>query len=175
MTNYFSGIISSSMKGLFKDAIDALLEDTALTLPCTLYYGVTKWENCSNCIYDPIGKKSSNRFQDGGPVPFPFGGVCPVCNSAGKRPVITTDTLNLAVIFNYKDFLQMSTPVNNPAGIIQTVSKKETTSKLKRAKEIQVATDIKAYADHRFERMSEPEPVGFGNSDFVICNWKRLK
>jgi len=163
------------MKGLFKDAIDALLEDTALTLPCTLYYGVTKWENCSNCIYDPIGKKSSNRFQDGGPVPFPFGGVCPVCNSAGKRPVITTDTLNLAVIFNYKDFLQMSTPVNNPAGIIQTVSKKETTSKLKRAKEIQVATDIKAYADHRFERMSEPEPVGFGNSDFVICNWKRLK
>ena len=175
MTNYFSGIISSSMKGLFKDAIDALLEDTALTLPCTLYYGITKWENCSNCIYDPIGKKSSNRFQDGGPVPFPFGGVCPVCNSAGKRPVITTDTLNLAVIFNYKDFLQMSTPVNNPAGMIQTVSKKETTPKLKRAKEIQVATDIKAYADHRFERMSEPEPVGFGNSDFVICNWKRLK
>ena len=175
MTNYFSGIISSSMKGLFKDAIDALLEDTALTLPCTLYYGVTKWESCNNCTYDPIGKKSSNRYQDGGPVPFPFGGVCPVCNSAGKRPVITTDTLNLAVIFNYKDFLQMSTPVNNPAGIIQTVSKKETTSKLKRAKEIQVATDIKAYADHRFERMSEPEPVGFGNSDFVICNWKRLK
>jgi uncharacterized protein YcsI (UPF0317 family) len=101
--------------------------------------------------------------------------VCPVCNSVGKRPVITTDTLNLAVIFNYKDFLQISTPVNNPAGMMQTVSKKETTPKLKRAKEIQVATDIKAYADHRFERMSEPEPVGFGNSDFVICNWKRLK
>ena len=108
MTNYFSGIISSNMKGLFKDAIDALLEDTALTLPCTLYYGVTRWESCSNCTYDPIGKKSSNRYQDGGPVPFPFGGVCPVCNSVGKRPVITTDTLNLAVIFNYKDFLQIS-------------------------------------------------------------------
>ena len=69
----------------------------------------------------------------------------------------------------------MSTPVNNPDGLIQTIGKKEVTPQLKRAKEIQVATDIAAYADHRFQRAAEPEPIGFGNSEFVLCTWKRVK
>ena len=172
--NYFAGIINSDLKNLFNDAIKALLEDSGATVPCTLYYGITKWESCSNCLYDPIGRKSSNRFQDGGSVPFPFGGVCPVCNGAGKRPLIKTENIYLAVIFDYKQFMSMSAPVNNPEGLIQTIGKKETTPKIKRAKEIQVATDIAAYSDHRFQRVSEPEPVGFGNSEFVICNWKRV-
>ena len=55
------------------------------------------------------------------------------------------DIYILGVIFNYKEFLQMSTPVNNPDGLIQTIGKKEVTPQLKRAKELQVATDIAAY------------------------------
>jgi hypothetical protein len=39
----FSNIITSDMKKLFSNAIRALLEDTALTVPCTLYYGITKY------------------------------------------------------------------------------------------------------------------------------------
>ena len=172
--NYFAGIINSDLKNLFNDAINALLEDSGATLPCTLYYGVTKYESCSNCLYDPIGRKSSNRFQNGGSVPFPMGAVCPVCNGDGKRPVIPPATIYLAVIFDYKQFLSMSAPVNNPDGMIQTLGKKEATPRLKRAKEIQVATNISGYADHRFQRISEPEPLGFGNSEFVLCNWKRV-
>ena len=172
--NYFAGIITSDMKKLFNDAIDALLEDTALTIPCTVSYGITRWENCSNCIYDPIGKKSSNRYQNGGSVPFPMGGICPLCNSAGKKPIISTENIYLGVIFNYKDFLQMSTPVNNPDGLIQTIGKKEVTPQIKRAKELQVATDISAYSNHRFQRASEPEPIGWGDSEFVLCTWKRV-
>lgn len=58
----FSGIITSDMKSLFDNAIGSLLEDAALTVQCTLHFGVTKYEDCSNCIYDPIGRKSSNKF-----------------------------------------------------------------------------------------------------------------
>ena len=165
--NYFAGIITSDMKKLFNDAIDSLLEDTALTIPCTVSYGITRWENCSNWIYDPIGK-------NGGSVPFPMGGICPLCNSAGKKPMISTENIYLGVIFNYKDFLQMSTPVNNPEGLIQTIGKKEVTPQIKRAKELQVATDISAYSNHRFQRASEPEPIGWGDSEFVLCTWKRV-
>jgi hypothetical protein len=68
----------------------------------------------------------------------------------------------------------MSTPVNNPDGLIQTIGKKEVTPQLKRAKELQVATDISAYANHRFQRVSEPEPIGWGDSEFVLCTWKRV-
>ena len=73
MVNPFSGIVDDSFKSLFSNAITAILEDDALTVSCTLDYGVTRYESCVNCLYDPIGQKSSNRFQHGGPVPFPFG------------------------------------------------------------------------------------------------------
>ena len=173
--NPFSGIITNDFKDLFSNAIKALLEDAALTVACTLYFGVTKYEDCTNCVYDPIGRKSSNRFHTGGPVSFRNGGVCPVCSGNGKKPVISTENLNLAVIYNYRDFLGVETPVNVPDGVIQTIAKKEITPKLYRAKELQPSITIKNYADARFERISDPQPVGFGNDDFVFCNWKRIK
>ena len=60
--NPFSGIIDSNFKSIFNDAISSMLDSTACTVPCTLKYGVTKYDSCANCIYDPIGKKSSNRY-----------------------------------------------------------------------------------------------------------------
>lgn len=171
----FSNIITDDLKKLFGNAIRALLEDGGLTVPCKLYFGITKYEACTNCIYDPIGRKSSNRFQTGGPVPFRNGGICPVCSGVGKKPVITTEDINLGIIYNYKDFLGIQTPVNAPEGMIQVIANKEATPKLLRAKEIQPSTGISGYADARFERMTEPQPVGFGNDDFVFCTFKRTK
>ena len=86
--NPFSGIIDSSLKSVFNNAISAILENDALTIACTLEYGITKYEDCVNCLYDPIGQKSSNRFQDGGPVPFPFGdaGGNNVVKSGNPKP-----------------------------------------------------------------------------------------
>lgn len=173
-TNPFAGIISSDLKDLFNNAIGALFENGACTVPCTLHYGITKWEACSNCIFDPIGRKSSNRFQNGGPVPFPFGGICPLCDGAGKKPVISTETANLMVIFDHKEFLSTSAPVHSPDGLIQTMAQKELTPQMKRAKEIQVATDLGGYGNHRYQRIEEPQPIGFGGNEFVICTWKRI-
>ena len=71
MVNPFSGIIDNNFKTLFNNAIFAILENGALTITCTLEYGVTRYENCVNCVFDPIVRKSANRIQDGGPFPFP--------------------------------------------------------------------------------------------------------
>ncbi len=173
MTNPFSGIISTEFKALFNNAISALLYDEACTLPCTIYYGITKYESCVNCLYDSIGRKSANRYQSGGPAPFSFGSICPMCSGAGKRAVETTETIKLMIIWDYKQFVG-STTVNSPEGLIQTMTFDENTPKLKRAKEILVATDKASYGTHRYERISEPEPCGFGNTEFVICTWKRI-
>jgi hypothetical protein len=172
MSNPFSGIISSDFKQLFTNAISALLYDDSLTWPCTLHFGATRYEDCANCVYDPIGQKSSNRFQDGGPLPFPFGHICPMCNGAGKRAKETTETLNLMVIFDHEEFINVGT-VNNPEGMIQTITFGSNTPTLKRAKEIQVATDVGSYGRHRYERATEPQPCGLGNSEFVECLWRK--
>ena len=171
MSNPFSGIISSDFKQIFTNAISALIYDDACTVPCTLYYGVTRYEDCVNCIYDPIGRKSSNKFQDGGSVPFPFGSICPMCNGQGKRGVESSEDLNLMVIWDYKQFMNVGT-VENPDGMIQTMTFAENTPKIKRAKEIIVATQLGSYARHRYERAGEPTPCGF-SSEFVSCTWKK--
>tara|TARA_R100000808_G_scaffold23947_1_gene53963 strand:- start:9601 stop:10128 length:528 start_codon:yes stop_codon:yes gene_type:complete len=173
MVNPFSGIIDSSFKSVFNNAISALLENDALTIACTLEYGITKYENCSNCLYDPIGQKSANRFQDGGPAPFPFGSICPLCNGDGKKPVTSSENVNLAVIFEPRQFLEMHTPVNTADGYIQTLATKSMTPKLQRAKEIVVATDVSGFFTHRYQRVSEPLPIGLGNNEFVLCTWRR--
>lgn len=173
MVNPFSGIIDSSLKSVFNNAINAILEDDALTVSCTLEYGITKYESCVNCLYDPIGQKSSNRFQDGGPAPFPFGTLCPVCNGNGRRPLTSSENVNLAVIFEPRQFLEMSTPVNTADGYIQTLAKKTMTHKLQRAKEIIVSTDVSNFFSHRYQRVSEPLPIGLGNNEFVVCTWRR--
>lgn len=174
MISAFTGIIDNSFKKVFNDAIFALLEDDALTIQCTLEYGVTKYESCGNCLYDPIGQKSANRYQDGGPAPFPFGTVCPLCNGNGRRPLTSSENVRLAVIFEPKEFLQLNAPVNTADGYIQTLAKKTMTPKLQKAKEIIVATDLSGQFSHRYQRVSEPSPIGLGNNEFVLCTWRRL-
>ena len=174
MVNPFSGIIDDSFKSVFNNAISAILEDDALTISCTLEYGITKYENCANCLYDPIGQKSSNTIQNGGPVPFPFGGICPLCNGNGKKPVTASENVNLAVIFEPRQFLEIEAPVNTADGYIQTLAKKDLTPKLQRAKEIIVATDVSGFFTHRYQRISEPLPIGLGNNEFILCTWRRL-
>ena len=174
MVNPFSDIINNEFKSIFNNAISALLEDGALTVTCTLEYGITKYENCANCLYDPIGQKSSNRFQNGGPVPFPFGSVCPLCNGNGKKPITSSEDVNLAVIFEPKQFLEITTPVNTADGYIQTLAKKDMTPKLQRAKEIIVSTDVSNFFSHRYQRVSEPLPIGLGNNVFVLCMLRRV-
>ena len=51
--------------------------------------------------------------------------------------------------------------------------KKEMTPKLQRAKDIIVATEVSGFFKHRYERMSEPTPIGLGNNEFVLCTWRR--
>lgn len=95
-----------------------------------------------------------------------------MCNGAGKRSVETTEEINLMVIFDHDQFMNRGT-VADPAGMIQTVTFASNTPKLKRAKEIVVATDITSYGRHRYERVTEPQPCGFRSEDFVECLWKK--
>jgi hypothetical protein len=68
----FGSIDYSGLQTVFDSAIGSMVDSDACTVPCTLEYGVTKYDDCNNCVYDPIGRKSSNVYEAGGPVPFPF-------------------------------------------------------------------------------------------------------
>ena len=174
MPNPFSGIISAELKNIHKQMIDSLLEDDALTVPVRFYYGVTKWDACSNCSpsVGGLGRKGSSVYIHGGPAPFSFGQQCPVCGGESKIPVETNETLNLACIFR---FGRNSTLGFAPDGTFaQTFCGISLFPKIKQANYVLFDTNIEAYTGYKYQRKGEPEPMGFGQNAFILTTWERV-
>src|SRR5690606_18618325 len=113
MSNPFIGIITQELKDLHKNMIDSLLEEDALTRPCTIIYSETKHTECPNCYVNNITGKSSGKYKAGGPNPF-YQGSCPYCYGEGKISEQSTDTLYLLVLWDSKKWI-LSNPGLNVA------------------------------------------------------------
>ena len=173
-TNPFSDIITSSLKNTFDDGVQAMLATTGLTVPCRLSFGVTKYTLCDNCIYDPIGKRSANRYLTGGPVSFTDRQICPVCAGVGRIEKDSTEAIDLMVIWDMKSWIDIGVNVNTPEGYMQTISHIDTLPKIKKAKDITVNTNIEKYVKHKYIRHGEPAPAGLGRDSFLVTMWKRV-
>lgn len=175
--NPFSGLINSEFKKLFTNAIDSLLEQNSLTVPCRLkYISANKEQNlCNNCVFDSISLLSSNRYNGTGPYPFPENTICPVCHGIGTLSDSTKEELlYLAVIFDSKYFLNYSSKtVNIPTGSVQTISKIDTIHKIRNCNEIVFDTDIKNYGNYTYQRSGDPEPCGLGDHHYIATMWQR--
>ncbi len=175
--NGAADLITSAFKELYIMAINQLLEDDALTVPCKLIYGDTKWKECPNCIFNVSTGKSSGKYKHGGPIYFKQG-VCQFCNGLGRLPITSEEELYLAAIFDSKDWIKWNKDTLSPYTpdmFVQTISKFiETYTKLKRTKHIIIDTNIRDYTTRMYERYGEPEPVGLGVSTYVITMWKRI-
>jgi DnaJ-class molecular chaperone len=168
----FEGLITSEFKALFNDAIDALLENTALTTKTQLIYSGSKITSCDNCLINMMTGRSSNKYKSGGPIPFSTG-TCPKCSGEGKLIDEQTEYLYLGVIRDSKKFVG-NPPINNPNEHIQTVSKLSTYSKLKKANKLIVDVDNTNESRNIFERAAEPNFIGFNGGDYIITLWKRI-
>lgn len=173
----FTGIINSTFKTLFNDAIDALLESTALTRPCQLIFGDASAIECPNCYFDVVSQRSNGIYKSGGSIPF-YQGVCPYCFGVGKIYTDSTSTISMAVLWNYKDWVGWNGTnegTKNPYGWVQTISKFSTITDIKRANKVIINTDISSSVKHVFERRSEPNPAGFGADDYLFTMWERIE
>jgi len=177
MSNPFSGIISTELKNMYTNAIDALLEETALTVPCELYYDTEKYEDCDLCVRDDIGDMGGIPFPGGGSNIFPNNQNSPVSDDTEKRRVeVDPEELDLFVIFNYKKWLsidRIADVIKSPEGYVQILTKISNTSKLRQAKYIIINTNLSQYANHRFVKDGEPIPLGLGSHAYSLSMWKR--
>lgn len=171
-TNPFSGIITPELKLLHKNMIDALLEDEALTVECTLTYAETKFTECTNCYMNNVTGKSSGRYKAGGPIPF-TNGQCPYCYGAGKTTSESTENMWLLAIWDSKKWI-LNDPAINVADIsVQTMSKITTLPNLNKCRNIKFDTKIAGHGIGDFTRVGHPQPLGWGDSNWIITSWKR--
>lgn len=176
MDSGFDAIINTEFKRTFNSAIDALLKNTALTVPCKLLYsGGQNTTYCNNCIFDPISKLSSNMYNGTGPSPFTEQMICPVCMGMGLIQQDSFEILYLAVIFDSKYFMNIrsGSVVNIPDGTIQTLCSIEYLPKIRNANEVIVDTNIESYGNYSYQRAGDPTPVGLGDNKYILTMWTR--
>jgi hypothetical protein len=173
MTNPFSNIISANLKQTYKDAIDAILAQNALTVPCTLKYSNSANNIlCNNCIFDPISKTSSSLYNQVGPSPFPDHTICPVCLGMGVTKNSVEEIIHMAVIFDSKYFLNWSSKTMNiPAGAVQTICSISLIDKIKDANEVVFNNNISNLGNYIYQRAGSPEPCGLGDHNYIITMW----
>jgi len=167
-------IITTELKNLYKSFIDELLRSGSLSLPCKLIYEGSSFLESINCDIDPISHKSSNMYKTGGPITFADGQICPYCRGIGGSYSENSDTLDLLVIFDYKYWINFNSKIHSPDGLVQTISKLEDYPKIKNCNKIIIDTNIQNYTESFYQRNSEPEPCGFGDSSYFFTYWKKI-
>lgn len=172
-----NNLIDSNFKNLFISAIDSLLEQTALTLPCKLRYSnQINPVLCNNCIFDTVSRVSANIYNSIGPNPFPDGGICPVCMGNGSYNVdYLEDNVYLACIFDSKYWInrQSNININIPSSMVQTICKIDLLGKLRSATDMVIDTSLSDKTNNIYERAGDPEPAGLGDNRYIITMWKR--
>jgi hypothetical protein len=156
--------------GIFKqyyEVVDELLENSATSFSCRLYYSPIISE-CTNCLF--TYGSSSNIYKQGGPEPFSIG-LCPVCNGKGTLEIESTENIRLRVheytqskmSQNYK---LLNKNIQNPEGILEIRGRKEDIPKLLKSQRILVASGDTQFGPFFYKLTSEPIPHGFGYQYF---------
>jgi hypothetical protein len=173
--NPYINIISPELKAVFNNAIDALLQQNALTVQCRLRYsGQQNSKFCSNCIFDAISQLSSNIYNGTGSNPFSEGSICPVCMGMGMMLSDSSEIVSLACIFDSKYFVNYSSKtINIPAGTIQTICHSSLLPKIRNANDVVVDTTLEQYGNYIYQRAGDPEPIGFGDNRYIATIWSR--
>ena len=168
-------VITPQFKALFNSAIDHLLDKQGLAVPCKIIYDSIKQSTCSNCIFDPIQNRSSNKYNNIGPAPFADLGICPVCNGYGIIDMTAEELIYMAVIFDSKYWLNWgSKSVNIADNMAQSICNINLLPKLQNAKEIIVDSSTANYTNHRYSRANEPELCCLGDNRYIITMWQKI-
>lgn len=163
--------LTNDIKQIAADAIDDLIDQ--LGKSCTLVYPPV-WTVCANCVFDPVGDKSANRWVSGGPIPFQDGAVCPLCSGAGKRADENTEVITMLIANQPSHFFtKLPGSLQLPSGSIQTKGYLSDWPKVIRSKEMILQ---KGVFPTTLRYVLKGEPIDVGNiiqARYMVCNWLR--
>jgi hypothetical protein len=151
------------------DAIDAFV-DTHCDGRVLSSFRETYNTHCSGEDYLPV--PVSEEAASGAYIWFPEGHICPVCHGVGSFPTSYSKPSYITVILDSKKFINAGN-VNIPVGDMQTITPINMYTDLVTSSHIIVDTNITSYAQNKFTRVSEPQPVGLGDNRYIFTNWER--
>lgn len=166
----------SDLKLVFNNAIDSLISQNGLALPCYFLYANTNLQMCHNCIFDPVSNRSLNKYNGSGPSPFGENSICPVCNGMGFDSVNKEELVYLSVLFDSKYWFNWNSKNNTirvPDGSIQTICRAELLPKIRNADKILIDASKTTYGSYTYTRGNDPELAGLGDTSYIFTIWHR--
>jgi len=166
--------IDDEVRSIIQDGLDDLI--TELGKMCRLVYPSTRWESCDNCVYDPIGQKSSNRWRTGGSIPFPNGTACPQCNGKGRRSVVFYEDIKFLCELNPRNFIVPISGLNIrvPHGLLQTKGFLTDSKKVEKCEQLLYDIENTELGGRAYKLVSEPgDKSNIIQGRYFICVWER--
>ena len=147
--------LTAPIKAVITQALDDLI--TELAKPCRLVYP-PRFVTCANCVFDPIGQKSSNHWINGGPMPFADGMNCPLCNGNGRIAQEVSTPINLLCAWEPKAFFH---PIPNlniraPYSVVQVKGYLTDMPKILECSYLVFETPIEGLLRKKFVLMGQP-------------------
>lgn len=169
--NPFSGIVNSNFKNIYKNAIDSLLEQDALSIPCTFQFlNSNNPVYCNNCIYDIVTKRSSNIYNGTGIAPFGEDSLCPVCLGQGVESLNHIENARMMVIFDSKYWMNWNSKTMNIENIAaQSICSLTLLNKITNASYAYFNNDD----IYKYTLAGEPQLAGLGDLNYLITLWSR--
>ncbi len=168
--------LDAALKATITTALDDLI--TELGKDCRLVYP-PRWNACVNCVYDPVGNKSSNHWLSGGPLPFSNGSTCPLCDGVGRRAEeITEDTKFLCAWEPRKFFYPIkSLDIRAPFSIVQTKGYiSPDLPKVLRAEHMVFQTGIEGVLRKKYKLMGQPgDQSNIIQGRYFVATWEQMK
>ena len=165
--------LSADVKKIAQDAIDDLIDQ--LGKDCLLQYPPLP-EQCNNCVYDPIGNKSSNHWTNGGPMPFPNNSICPLCNGAGLHFKEQTKAIKLLIANSPSEwFVKIPAGLQVPSGIIQTKGYITDLPDVLQSRKLIVQISLEPMVRFVYELYGEPIDQGnIVQNRYWVAIWNRI-
>lgn len=163
----------SSLQNIYNKQMDLLLASSGLTTKCQLNFGITEKELCPNCIYDPVLKKSSNKYKNGGPINFTLGMLCPYCNGLGYYGSEETEDIYMAIIADHRKWINPPINIAISDNLIQSICSNIYLSKIKRCKNMTIIYN-NLLENKQYTLYNDPNPAGLGDNNYIICMWKNV-
>jgi hypothetical protein len=169
----FDNLITPQFKQIFDNAINTILAEGSLSVPCRLIFDkMNSPVMCNNCQFDPISRLSANIYNGSGPLPFSDGQTCPVCMGDGyNNSGDVSEILHLGVIFDSKYWLNIpQNGIEIANGSIQTICSSSYLNKLRNAKYLEIV-ESHGVGSKSYDRAGDPNLCGFGNTNYCITMW----
>lgn len=174
------GPLDAATRAVIAQALDDILlpaDEGGLGKRCRLVYP-PRFAPCPNCVFDPVGNRSSGRYKAGGPAPFAAGQPCPVCQGEGKTQTAATEDLVLGVTWEPKAFvrpLPANVDLRTPHATCQTRGFLRYAPKLAKCDHLIVDVPVEGLLRQKMRLAGEvSSPGNIIQGRYCVATWTRF-